>query len=133
MKKVYLFITALLFAAAPKTMAITVDDLVGEYSTATEGSTKLTAGGIQGTASSFDTYTMTIEKVDDNTITFTNFANCNVDMTATVDLAAKTFTFTSQTFPLSGIGFAFRPYTMDGTTVTCIEDQAVTGSFNDDE
>lgn len=132
MKKVYLFITALLFAAAPKTMAITVDDLVGEYSTVTEGSTKLTAGGIQGTASSFDTYTMTIKKVDDNTITFTNFANCNVDMTATVDLDNKTFTFTSQTFPMSGIGFAFRPYTMDGTTVTCVEDQAVTGSFNDD-
>ena len=50
MKKLYLLITALLIAAAPKTMAITVDDLVGEYSTKTDGSTKLTAGGIQGVA-----------------------------------------------------------------------------------
>ena len=132
MKKLYLLITALLIAAAPKTMAITVDDLVGEYSTKTDGSTKLTAGGIQGVAQSFDTYTMTIKKVDDNTVTFTNFANCNVDLTATVDLENKTFTFTSQTFPISGIGFAFRPYTMNGTKVECVEDAPVTGSFNDD-
>ena len=55
MKKLYILITALLIAAAPKTMAITVDDLVGEYSTKTDGSTKLTAGGIQGTTQSFDT------------------------------------------------------------------------------
>ena len=132
MKKFYLIITAMLLAAAPKAMAITVDDLVGEYSTKTEGSTKLTAGGIQGTAQSFDTYTMNIEKVDDNTIRFTNFANCNVDMTATVDINAKTFTFTSSTFPLSGLGFAFLPYTMDGTTVKPVEGTQVTGSFNDD-
>ena len=104
MKKLYILITALLIAAAPKTMAITVDDLVGEYSTKTDGSTKLTAGGIQGTAQSFDTYTMTIKKVDDKTVTFTNFANCNVDLTATVDLENKTFTFTSQTLRISGIG-----------------------------
>ena len=130
MKKFYLFITALLVAAAPKAMAITVDDLVGEYKTVTEGKTKLTAGGIQGVESSFDTYTMTIKKVDDKTITFTNFANCNVDMTATVDLETMTFSITDKQFPIGGIGFAFRPYTMEGSTVTPVEDALVTGSFN---
>ena len=130
MKKFYLFITALLVAAAPKAMAITVDDLVGEYKTVTEGKTKLTAGGIQGTESSFDTYIMTVKKVDDATITLTNFANCNVDMTATVDLETMTFTITDKQFPHSGMGFAFRPYTMDGSKVTPVEDAQVTGSFN---
>lgn len=130
MKKFYLFITALLVAAAPKAMAITVDDLVGEYKTVTEGTTKLTAGGIQGTESSFDTYIMTVKKVDDATITLTNFANCNVDMTATVDLETMTFTITDKQFPINGVGFALRPYTMDGIKVTPVEDAQVTGSFN---
>ena len=130
MKKFYLFITALLVAAAPKAMAITVDDLVGEYKTVTEGKTKLTAGGIQGTESSFDTYIMTVKKVDDKTITLTNFANCNVDMTATVDLETMTFTITDNQFPINGVGFAFRPYTMDGIKVTPVEYAPVTGSLN---
>ena len=60
MKKFYLFITALLVAAAPKAMAITVDDLVGEDRAGTEGKTKLTAGGPQGRSSPFDTCTRPI-------------------------------------------------------------------------
>ncbi len=132
MKKLYTLLTALVLAAAPKAMAVTVDDLVGEYTTATEGKTKLSAGGLGGTFVDFEKYTTTIEKVDDATILINNFANCNVKITAKVNLEAKTLEITDKTFPLSGIGFSFRPYAENDGKITQVVEGTITGSFNDD-
>lgn len=68
MKKFYTFLTAFVLAAAPEAMAITVDDLVGEYSTATDGKTKLTASGISSTVLDFKEYVTTVKKVDETTV-----------------------------------------------------------------
>lgn len=132
MKKIYTFLTAFVLTAAPEAMAITVDDLVGEYSTATDGKTKLTASGIIGTALDFKEYVTTVKKVDETTVLICNFANCNVDITAKVNLEEKTLEITDRTFPLTGIGFSFRPYAENDGKLTQDVEGTITGSFNDD-
>ncbi len=69
---------------------LSVDDLVGTYSAAVKGSDYFSSDWSQQTVDRTDE--MTIAKVDDATITISNFYNWGENFTAAVDLDARTIT-----------------------------------------